>query len=106
MFAPDGSAFGPDTSRNRIRGEWIMRFWIAALSVAGFFFSADAALADKRGAFVVGNNAHKNVAPPPNPAGDAQSIAQLLPHVGFYVVAGSNLTPPKITPRLLEVGKK
>ena len=83
-----------------------MRFWIAALSVAGFLFSADAALADKRVAFVVGNSAYKNVAPLPNPAVDAKSMAKLLRNVGFDVVEGSNLSRDKMTERLLEFGKK
>jgi uncharacterized caspase-like protein len=83
-----------------------MRFLIAALSVAGFLFSADAALADKRVAFVVGNSAYKNVAPLPNPAVDAKSMAKLLRNVGFDVVEGSNLTRDKMTERLLEFGKK
>jgi hypothetical protein len=83
-----------------------MRFWIAALSVAGLLVSADAALADKRVAFVVGNGAYKNVAPLPNPAVDARSMAKLLRNVGFDVVEGANLTRDKMTERLLEFGKK
>jgi uncharacterized caspase-like protein len=83
-----------------------MRFLIVALSVAGFLFSADAAFADKRVAFVVGNSAYKNVAPLPNPAVDAKSMAKLLRNVGFDVVEGSNLTRDKMTERLLEFGKK
>jgi uncharacterized caspase-like protein len=83
-----------------------MRFLIAALSAAGLLFSADAALADKRAAFVVGNSAYKNVAPLPNPAVDAKSMAKLLRNVGFDVVEGSNLTRDKMTERLLEFGKK
>jgi uncharacterized caspase-like protein len=83
-----------------------MRFLIAALSVTGLLFSADAALADKRVAFVVGNSAYRNVAPLPNPAVDAKSMAKLLRNVGFDVVEGSNLTRDKMTERLLEFGKK
>jgi hypothetical protein len=83
-----------------------MRFLIAALSIAGLLFSADAALADKRVAFVVGNSAYKNVAPLPNPAIDAKSMAKVLRNVGFDVVEGSNLTRDKMTERLLEFGKK
>ena len=49
-----------------------MRFFIAVLSLAGFLFSANAAFADKRVAFVVGNGAYKNVAALPNPAVDAR----------------------------------
>src|ERR1700726_1944920 len=83
-----------------------MRFLIAALSVAGLLFSANVAKADKRVAFVVGNSAYKNVAPLPNPAVDAKSMAKLLRNVGFDVVEGSNLTRDKMTERLLEFGKK
>jgi uncharacterized caspase-like protein len=83
-----------------------MRFLIAVLSIAGFLVSAEAALADKRVAFVVGNSAYKNVAPLPNPALDAKSIAKVLRNVGFDVVEGTNLARDKMTERLLEFGKK
>jgi hypothetical protein len=83
-----------------------MRFVITALSVAAFLVSANAAHADKRVAFVVGNGAYQNVAPLPNPAIDAKSIAKLLRSVGFDVVEGANLTRDKMTERLLEFGKK
>jgi len=83
-----------------------MRFLIAALSAAVLLVSADAALADKRVAFVVGNGAYKNVAPLPNPAVDARSMAKLLRNVGFDVVEGANLTRDKMTEKLLEFGKK
>src|SRR6201747_3057691 len=83
-----------------------MRFIIAVLSIAGFLVSAEAALADKRVAFVVGNSAYKNVAPLPNPALDAKSMAKVLRSVGFDVVEGTNLTRDKMTERLLEFGKK
>jgi hypothetical protein len=74
-----------------------MRFWIAALSVAALLVGGSAALADKRIAFVVGNGAYKNVAPLPNPAVDARSMAALLRNVGFDVVEGTNLTRDKMT---------
>src|SRR5580698_7417815 len=83
-----------------------MRFLIAALSIAGLLVSATIAKADKRVAFVVGNGAYRNVAPLPNPAADAKSMARLLRGVGFDVVEGSNLTRDKMTERLLEFGKK
>jgi hypothetical protein len=83
-----------------------MRFLIAALSAAGLLVSADAAFADKRVAFVVGNGAYRNVAPLPNPAVDARSMAKLLRNVGFDVVEGANLTRDKMTEKLLEFGKK
>jgi len=83
-----------------------MRFLIAAISAAAFLVSANAALADKRVAFVVGNGAYKNVAALPNPAVDARSMAKVLRNVGFDVVEGTNLTRDKMTERLLEFGKK
>jgi uncharacterized caspase-like protein len=83
-----------------------MRFLIAALSVAALLVSGNAALADKRVAFVVGNGAYKNVTPLPNPAIDARSMAALLRNVGFDVVEGSNLTRDKMTEKLLDFGKK
>jgi hypothetical protein len=83
-----------------------MRFLIAAMSVATLLLSGNAALADKRVAFVVGNSAYRNVAPLPNPAVDARSMAKLLRNVGFDVVEGSNLTRDKMTEKLLDFGKR
>jgi uncharacterized caspase-like protein len=83
-----------------------MRFWIAALSVAALLVSGDAALADKRVAFVVGNAAYRNVPQLPNPAIDAKAIAAVLRNVGFDVVEGTNLTRDKMTEKLLDFGKK
>jgi hypothetical protein len=45
------------------------------------------ASADKRVALVVGNSIYQNVARLPNPAKDADSIAQLLKNAGFDVVS-------------------
>ncbi len=83
-----------------------MRFLIASLSVAALLASANAAFADKRVAFVVGNGAYKNVAALPNPSVDAKSMARLLRNVGFDVVEGANLTRDKMTEKLLDFGKK
>src|SRR5258708_39660463 len=83
-----------------------MRFLIAAWSVAATLVSTSAAFADKRDAFVVGNGAYRNVAPLPNPAVDAKSMAKLLRSVGFDVVEGANLTRDKMTEKLLEFGQK
>ena len=55
---------------------------------------------------MVGNGAYKNVAPLPNPAVDARSMARLLRNVGFDVVEGANLTRDKMTEKLLDFGKK
>ena len=83
-----------------------MRFWIAAISAAALLVSGDAALADKRVAFVVGNAAYRNVPQLPNPAIDAKAIANVLRSVGFDVVEGTNLTRDKMTEKLLDFGKK
>src|SRR5579871_5865278 len=83
-----------------------MRFWIAALSVAAFLASGNAAFADKRVAFVVGNGAYKNVAQLPNPASDAKAMAQILRNVGFDVVEGTNLTRDKMSDKLLDFGRR
>jgi hypothetical protein len=83
-----------------------MRFWIAALSVAALLFSGNAALAEKRVAFVIGNGAYKNVPQLPNPPIDAKTMASTLRNVGFDVVEGYNLTRDKMTEKLLEFGHK
>src|SRR5450432_387941 len=83
-----------------------MRFLIAAISLAALLVSGNAALADKRVAFVVGNSAYRNVAPLANPAIDAKSIAKVLRNVGFDVVEGANLNRDAMTAKLLEFGKK
>jgi uncharacterized caspase-like protein len=83
-----------------------MRYAIVFLSLLCMLFSADAARADRRVAFVVGNGTYKNVQPLPNPPIDAKSMAAVLRNVGFEVVEGTNLTRDKMTERLLEFGKK
>ena len=88
-----------------IRG-FQMRYLTVIVSLFCMLFSAQAAKADRRIAFVVGNGAYKNVAQLPNPAIDAQAMAAALRNVGFEVVEGTNLTRDKMTERLLEFGKK
>src|SRR5664279_6576639 len=83
-----------------------MRFLIVALSVLGILASTDAAKADRRVAFVVGNGAYKNVAQLPNPPVDAKAMVAVLRNVGFDVVEGTNLTRDKMTEKLLDFGKK
>src|ERR1700739_1245731 len=83
-----------------------MRFLLAAMSLAALLVSGNAALADKRVAFVVGNSAYKNVPQLPNPVVDARSMAKVLRNVGFDVVEGANLSRDKMTEKLLELGKK
>jgi len=88
------------------QGKFNMRFLILVSAIAAFLTSGNAALADKRVAFVVGNGAYKNVAQLPNPAVDAKSMAKVLRNVGFDVVEGTNLTRDKMTEKLLDFGKK
>src|SRR4030081_2564404 len=83
-----------------------MRLLILALSVICMLFTANAAQAERRVAFVVGNGAYKNVAQLPNPPVDAKAMASVLRNVGFEVVEGTNLTRDKMTERLLEFGNK
>ena len=83
-----------------------MRYPTLILSVICMAFTAGAANAEKRVAFVVGNGTYKNVAPLPNPSVDAKAMASALRNVGFEVVEGSNLTRDKMTERLLDFGKK
>jgi caspase domain-containing protein/putative peptidoglycan binding protein len=83
-----------------------MRHLTLIVSLICILFTADAARADRRVAFVVGNGAYKNVAQLPNPPVDAKAIAAVLRNVGFEVVEGTNLTRDTMTERLLEFGKK
>ncbi|HLG81477.1 MAG TPA: caspase family protein [Bradyrhizobium sp.] len=83
-----------------------MRYPTIILSLILMLFSADAALADKRVAFVVGNGAYKNVAQLPNPPIDAKAMASTLRNVGFEVIEGTNLTRDTMTAKLLDFGKK
>jgi hypothetical protein len=83
-----------------------MRYLTIVLSLMCMLFAADAAKADRRVAFVVGNGAYKNVAQLPNPPIDAKAMAAVLRNVGFDVVEGTNLTRDAMTERLLEFGKK
>ena len=83
-----------------------MRYLTIALSLICMLFTAHAAKADRRVAFVVGNGAYKNVTQLPNPPIDAKAMAGVLRNAGFDVVEGINLTRDKMTERLLEFGKK
>ena len=83
-----------------------MRYPTLVLSLICMVFTAGAASADKRVAFVVGNGTYKNVAALPNPSIDAKAMASALRNVGFEVVEGSNLTRDKMTEKLLDFGKK
>ena len=83
-----------------------MRHLTVIFSLICILFSANAARADKRVAFVVGNGAYKNVAQLPNPPIDAKAMAAVLRNVGFDVVEGTNLTRDTMTEKLLDFGKK
>jgi uncharacterized membrane protein YgcG len=83
-----------------------MRYLTVVLSLLCMLFTAEAAKAERRVAFVVGNGAYKNVAQLPNPAVDAKAMASVLRNVGFEVVEGTNLTRDKMTEKLLDFGKK
>src|SRR6202163_2714135 len=83
-----------------------MRHLTVVLSLICMLFTVQAAKAERRVAFVVGNGAYKNVAQLPNPPIDAKAMAGVLRNVGFDVVEGTNLTRDKMTELLLEFGKK
>jgi uncharacterized caspase-like protein len=83
-----------------------MRYLTVLVSLICMLFTADAAKADRRVAFVVGNGTYKNVAQLPNPPIDAKAMASVLRNVGFEVVEGTNLTRDKMTEKLLDFGKK
>jgi uncharacterized caspase-like protein len=84
-----------------------MRFLALIFSLFCMVFTTvNAAKADRRVAFVVGNGAYKNVAQLPNPPIDAKAMASVLRNVGFEVVEGTNLTRDKMTEKLLDFGKK
>jgi uncharacterized caspase-like protein len=63
-----------------------MRFPTLILALICMVFTAGAASADKRVAFVVGNGTYKNVAALPNPPIDAKSMAGALRNIGFETV--------------------
>src|ERR1700716_351138 len=83
-----------------------MRYLTVIVSLICMVFTASAAKADRRVAFVVGNGAYKNVAHLPNPPVDAKAMAAVLRNVGFEVVEGTNLTRDKMTEKLLDFGEK
>jgi peptidoglycan hydrolase-like protein with peptidoglycan-binding domain len=83
-----------------------MRYFPVLVALLCVIFSASAANADRRVAFVVGNGAYKNVVQLPNPPIDAKAMAATLRNVGFEVVEGSNLTRDTMTEKLLDFGKK
>jgi len=83
-----------------------MRHLTIILSLICMALSVNAARADRRIAFVVGNGSYKNVAQLPNPPIDAKTMAATLRNVGFEVIEGTDLTRDKMTEKLLDFGKK
>lgn len=83
-----------------------MRGFIAFLSVICLLFSVEAAVADKRVAFVVGNGAYANVTRLSNSPMAAKAMTEVLRNVGFDVVEGTDLTRDEMAKRLLEFGNK
>jgi uncharacterized caspase-like protein len=83
-----------------------MRIWLIVLSLVAALTTANAANAEQRVAFVVGNGAYKNVPKLDNPVDDANAMASLLRSVGFDVIEGTDLGRDAMTERLLEFGKK
>ena len=65
-----------------------MRYLTIILSLICMVFTANAAKADRRVAFVVGNGAYKNVTQLPTPPIDAKAMAGVLRNAGFDVVEG------------------
>jgi uncharacterized caspase-like protein len=83
-----------------------MRTLTILLSLICMALTINAAKADRRVAFVVGNGAYRNVAQLPNPPIDAKAMAATLRNVGFEVIEGSNLTRDQMTEKLLDFGRK
>ena len=82
------------------------RFWIIASSLISLLMTADAARADKRVAFVVGNGAYRNAPQLSGPPIDAIAMATTLRGVGFDVVEGTDLTRGKMAEKLIDFGKR
>jgi len=83
-----------------------MRMVSLILALALASLAIDAAHADRRVAFVVGNGAYRNVAQLPNPPIDASAMAVTLRNVGFDVVEGTNLNREQMTEKLLDFGRR
>jgi hypothetical protein len=83
-----------------------MRSLTIALSLACVMLTIQAARADRRVAFVVGNGSYTSVTQLPNPPVDAKAMAATLRNVGFDVVEGTDLTRDKMTQKLLDFGRK
>jgi uncharacterized caspase-like protein len=84
------------------------RFPAAALAIAlafGALFAAGPALAQKRLALVVGNNAYPNLGADKqlnNAIGDARAVRETLKGLGFEVLHGENLDRRALIDRLFD----
>jgi uncharacterized caspase-like protein len=76
------------------------RVWIFV--IACICLVATSASAERRVAMVLGNSAYKYAVALPNPAGDAQAMADLLKSLGFEVVLGVNLGREAMAEKLSE----
>ena len=65
-------------------------------------FISYAAHAERRIALVIGNGAYEHVVKLPNPANDAQAIAELLRASGFEVINGNNLRRDEMVSRIAQ----
>src|SRR3954469_5393032 len=83
-----------------------MRYLTITLSLLCMVLTAEAAKADRRVAFVVGNGAYKTVAQLPNPPVDAKAMGATLRNVGFDVVEGTNRPRGRRPEKLLGFGRK
>ena len=83
-----------------------MRIFVIALSLLAVLSTVNAANAEQRVAFVVGNGAYKYAPKLENPVDDADAMASLLRGIGFDVIEGTNLNHEEIAEKLLEFGKK
>lgn len=81
----------------------MMRFWLI-LAILGCLFTTSAS-AERRVALVMGNSNYKNAIQLPNPAGDAQAMADLLKSLGFEVVFGANLGREAMAEKLSEFAR-
>jgi uncharacterized caspase-like protein len=77
--------------------------WSCVILVA---LLTNAANAERRVAFVVGNGAYKHTTVLPNPPLDARAMASLLRNVGFEVIEGADLDRAGMTAHLREFAIK
>lgn len=83
-----------------------MRTIIIALSILFALANVNAASADQRVAFVVGNGAYKNIDRLANPVRSARAMEGFLRKLGFDVVLGIDLTREQFAQQLRDFGAK